>query len=99
MLAALTDGSSIAIEAVAIPLLLLITFGLGRFLKRRAGVQLGLLYQLFCVAFAIWLPLEIVQTDFPNRFWAMHALRAANILLGTVFLLALMRRYYWEIWF
>ena len=25
--------------------------------------------------------------------------RAANVLLGTVFILALLRRYYWEVWF
>jgi small-conductance mechanosensitive channel/CRP-like cAMP-binding protein len=99
MLAALTDGSSIAIEAVAIPVLLVITFGVGRFLKRRAGVHLGPLYQLFCIAFATWLPLEILKTDFPHRLGTMHALRAANVLLGTVFVLALVRRYYWELWF
>ena len=99
MLAELTDGSSIAIEAIAIPLLLVLTLGLGRFLKRRAGVHLGLFYQLFCVVFAVWLPLEFLGTDFSYRLVTMHALRAANILLGTVFIQALLRRYYWELWF
>jgi len=99
MLAEMIDGSSIAIEAVAIPALFAITLGIGRFLKRRAGVQLGLLYQLFCVVFAIWLPMEIVRTDFSNREPIMHVLRAANVLLGTIFILALLRRYYWELWF
>ena len=99
MLAELTDGSSIAIEAVAIPVLLAIMLGLGRSLKRRAGVKLGLFYQLFSIAFAIWLPLEIFRTEFPSRFATMHALRAANILLGTIFILAIVRRYYWELWF
>jgi small-conductance mechanosensitive channel/CRP-like cAMP-binding protein len=99
MLAQLTDGSSIAIEAIAIPVLLIVTLGLGRFLKRRAGVHLGPLYQLFCIAFAVWLPLEILRTDFPHRLGTMHALRAANVLLGTIFIIALLRRYYWEIWF
>ena len=99
MLAELTDGSSIAIEAIAIPVLFAVTLGLGRFLKRHSGVHLGLLYQLFCIAFAVWLPLEIIQTDFPYRAVTMPALRAANVLLGTIFILALLRRYYWEIWF
>jgi small-conductance mechanosensitive channel/CRP-like cAMP-binding protein len=99
MLAEMIDGSSIAIEAVAIPALFAITLGVGRFLKRRAGVQLGILYQLFCVVFAVWLPMEIIGTDFSNREPVMHALRAANVLLGTIFILALMRRYYWELWF
>ncbi|MEP6670527.1 MAG: mechanosensitive ion channel family protein [Chthoniobacter sp.] len=99
MLAELTDGSSIAIEATAIPVLLAITIGLGRFLKRHSGIQLGPLYQLFCITFAVWLPLEILGTNFPFRLGTMHALRAANVLLGTIFILAIMRRYYWELWF
>jgi small-conductance mechanosensitive channel/CRP-like cAMP-binding protein len=99
MLALLTDGSSIAIEFVAIPVLLALGLGIGRFLKRRAGVQLGLFYQLFCILFAVWLPLEILRTEFPRRESVMHALRAANVLLGAFFVLALVRRYYWEIWF
>ena len=99
MFADTIDGSSIAIEAVAIPVLFAITLGIGRFLKRRAGVQLGISYQLFCIVFAVWLPMEIVGTDFPNRLAIMHALRAANVLLGTIFIIALLRRYYWELWF
>ncbi|MEI9894279.1 MAG: mechanosensitive ion channel family protein [Chthoniobacter sp.] len=98
MLAELIDGSSIAIEAIAIPVLMALTLGLGRFLKRRS-VDLGLFYQLFCIAFAIWLPLEILHTEFPHRLGTMRALRAANVLLGTFFILALVRRYYWELWF
>lgn len=99
MLAELIDGSSIAIEAVAIPVLLAVTLGLGRFLKRRAAVHLGPLYQLFCITFAVWLPMEILSTDFPSREGTMNALRAANVLLGTIFIIALLRRYYWELWF
>lgn len=99
MLAQLTEGSSIAIEAIAIPLLFVITLTLGRFLKRQAGVQLGLLFQLFCFVFSIWLPLEILRTDFAQRADTIRLLRAANVLLGTFFLLALFRRYYWELWY
>jgi len=99
MLAQLTDGSSIAIEAFAIPGLFAIMLGVGRFLKRRAGVQLGLLYRLFCITFAVWLPLEVLQKEFPYRVATMHALRAANVVLVTFFILALVRRYYWELWF
>ncbi len=99
MFAKLTEGSSIAVEAVAIPLLFVATVALGRFLKRRAGVDLGLRYQLFCVAFAFWLPLELVGSDFPERAEVMRALRSANVLLGMFFTLALVRRYYWELWF
>jgi small-conductance mechanosensitive channel/CRP-like cAMP-binding protein len=99
MFAELTGGSSIAVEAVAIPILFVTTVTLGRFLKRRAGVQLGLGFQLFCIAFSVWLPLQILGTDFPHREGIMRALRAANVLLATFLILPLVRRYYWELWF
>jgi len=99
MLADLTDGSSIAIDAVAIPVLIVIGLVVGRFLKRRAGVHLGILYRLFCITFAIWLPLEALRNNFPYRLPMMHALRAANVLLATFFILALIHRYYWELWY
>jgi small-conductance mechanosensitive channel/CRP-like cAMP-binding protein len=99
MLADSIDGSSVAIEAVAIPVIYAVGLTVGRFLKRKAGVQLGPLYQIFCVTFAVWLPLEILRTEFNYRLPTMHALRAANVLLGAFFILALVRRYYWELWY
>ena len=99
MFADLTGRSSIAVEAVAIPILFVALVALGRLLKRRAGVHLGLAFQFFCIVFSLWLPLEVVGADFPHRDGVMRALRAANVLLGTFFILALVRRYYWEFWF
>jgi small-conductance mechanosensitive channel/CRP-like cAMP-binding protein len=99
MLAALLGSSSIAAEAIAVPVIFVLAVGVGRFLKRRAGVQLGLPYLLLCIAFSLWLPLEIVGAEFPHRVVTMRALRAANVLLGAFFVLALIRRYYWELWF
>jgi small-conductance mechanosensitive channel len=37
--------------------------------------------------------------DFPDREACLRALRAANVLFGTFLVLALVRRYYWELWF
>jgi len=67
MLADFTGGSSIVAEAIAEPLLLVLMLMLGRLLKRRAGVQLGVLYQLFSIAFSFWLPLEITGSHFLHR--------------------------------
>ena len=99
MLAELTDGSSIAVTIVVGLAMFVAGIGLGRWLKRRAGVRLGFLYLLFCAAFVVWLSLEISTRDFPHRPDVLRALRAANVLLGTLFALALIRRYYWEGWF
>jgi small-conductance mechanosensitive channel/CRP-like cAMP-binding protein len=99
MFAALPDFNALLVELAIMPVLYVGTLALGRWLKRSAGVQLGVLYQLFCVLFSIWLPLEILGTEFPNREPLIQLGRAANILLGTVFVLALIRRYFWERWY
>jgi len=99
MFAELTEGSSIAV-AILIGLALFIAgIGFGRWLKRRAGVNLGFFYLLFCATFVLWISLEFETGNFPDRLDVLRALRAANVLLGTVFILALVRRYYWELWF
>jgi len=71
--------------------------GLGRILKRRAGIRLGLPYQLLSLVLSIYLPFEIFG-DHPD-FAALRELRAAAILLGGAFVLALVRRYVWEGYF
>jgi small-conductance mechanosensitive channel/CRP-like cAMP-binding protein len=99
MFAELTGGSAVAVTIVVGFGLFLAGLGLGRWLKRRSGVRLGFLYLLFCASFVLWVSLEIEAGDFPHRLGVLRALRAANVFLGTFFLLALVRRYYWEIWF
>ncbi len=99
MLADLTGNSRLAVEFVTAPLLFAILLTVGRLLKRRAGVPLGFFYLLFCVVVAVWAPLEFFHATFPYRENTMRALRTAVVLLGTVFFLALLRRYYWELWF
>ncbi len=98
MPASLFGESTIAVEAVAIPVVFVVAVAFGRVLKRR-GVELGVNFLLLCIAFALWIPLEVGGADFPTRFETLRALRAANLLLGTLFGLALLRRYYWELWF
>jgi len=85
--AALTVGAFIGTFFVALTI--------GRLLKRRAGVQLGILYQLFCLTLAFYVALAVygVQATWPNH------IGAAAILLSTVFVVALINRYLWDWYF
>jgi len=85
--AALTVGAFIGTFFVAL--------SFGRFLKRGAGVQLGLLYQLFCLTLAFYAALAVygVQAD-----WRNH-IGAAAILLSTALVVALVNRYVWDWYF
>ncbi len=68
---------------------------IGRFLKRRAGVRLGLLFKLFCLTLAFY-----AATWFYGLHvdWQKHV-NAAAILLTTAFLLALLDRTVWDAYF
>src|SRR6266404_4295914 len=85
--AALTVGAFIGTFFVAL------TFG--RLLKRGAGVQLGILYQLFCLTLAFYAALWVygVQAD-----WRNH-IGAAAILLSSALVVALVNRYVWDWYF
>jgi small-conductance mechanosensitive channel/CRP-like cAMP-binding protein len=73
----------------------LFALAVGRFLKRRAGVRLGILYQLFAFTLAFYTALAVygVQAD-----WRNH-IGAAAILLSTALLVALINRYVWDVYF
>ena len=85
--AALTVGAFIGTFFVAL--------SVGRLLKRGAGVQLGILYQLFCLTLAFYASLAVygVQAD-----WRNH-IGAAAILLSTALVVALVNRYVWDWYF
>ena len=85
--AALTVGAFIGTFFVALMF--------GRLLKRGAGVQLGLLYQLFCLTLAFYAALAVygVQAD-----WRNH-IGASAILLSTALVVALFNRYVWDWYF
>jgi small-conductance mechanosensitive channel/CRP-like cAMP-binding protein len=79
--------------------ILLVTVSLGRLLKRRSGVQLGTLYLLFCGSLALFVPVVFLLSDSGLRASLIRPLAASTLLLGTFFVLALLRRYFWELWF
>jgi small-conductance mechanosensitive channel/CRP-like cAMP-binding protein len=77
------------------PPLLVVLLALGRLLKRRGGVRLGVSYQLFSLALACFVPACFLSPE-P---WLFDALATVVILLGVSFLLALLRRFVWEYYF
>ncbi|MEI8340778.1 MAG: mechanosensitive ion channel family protein [Verrucomicrobiota bacterium] len=86
--------------AVTIPVVYSITMLVGRFLRRRSGVKLGVMYRLFSIAISIFLPLLFLDINFhSDPFDLQRELEAVSILLGAFFLTALIRRYLWEGYF
>jgi small-conductance mechanosensitive channel/CRP-like cAMP-binding protein len=73
----------------------------GRWLKRKAGVQLGLMYKLFAIALALYIPVRLFNWKEIGKkpFTLGNDLKAACLLLGVFFLLSLMKRYLWEYYF
>src|SRR3954467_12938513 len=65
---------------------------LGRLLKRRAGVRLGVLFQLFCLTLAFYAAMWSYGV---KANWRNHV-GAAVFLLSTAFIVALLDRYLWD---
>jgi small-conductance mechanosensitive channel/CRP-like cAMP-binding protein len=72
-----------------------VTLTIGRLLKRRAGVRLGVWFQLFCLTLAFYAALWVYGVQAP---WRNHV-GAIVTLLGTGVLLALVDRYVWQSYF
>src|SRR5262245_14910496 len=95
MFNALTEVHRDAITVVVFIVTFFVALGIGRFLKRRAGVQLGLLFQLFCLTLAFYAAIAVYGVHAP---WRYHVGTAA-ILLSTAFVVALVNRYVWDFYF
>src|SRR5438132_12792670 len=72
-----------------------IALTVGRFLKRRAEVRLGLLYQLFCLALAFYIAIAVYGV---HASWRSH-IASAVLLLSTALVVALVNRYVWDLYF
>src|SRR5467141_2213546 len=72
-----------------------VAVGVGRFLKRRAGVRLGLLFRLFCLTLAFYAAIAVYGV---HASWRNHV-GAAAILLSTALVVALVNRYVWDLYF
>src|SRR5882724_7153575 len=84
-----------AITVVVFIATFFVALTIGRILKRRAGVRLGILYQLFCLTVAFYAALAAygVHTN-----WRNHV-GAAAVLLSTAFIFALVNRYLFDLYF
>src|SRR5881409_3437784 len=95
MLNTLPEAQRDAITVVVFIGTFFVALGIGRFLKRRAGVQLGLLFRLFCLTLAFYAAIAVYGVHAPWR----HHVGAAAILLSTALGVALVNRYVWDLYF
>jgi small-conductance mechanosensitive channel/CRP-like cAMP-binding protein len=95
MFSALSETERDAITAVVFLGTFFVTFGVGRFLKRRAKVKLGLLYRLFCLMLAFYAAIAVYGV---HESWRNHV-GAAVILLSTALAVALVNRYVWDLYY
>jgi small-conductance mechanosensitive channel/CRP-like cAMP-binding protein len=95
MFSAVSEAQRDAITAVVFVGTFFVALGVGRFLKRRAGVHLGLLFRLFCLILAFYAAISVYGVHAP---WRYHV-GAAAILLSTALIVALVNRYVWDLYF
>src|SRR5256885_6919155 len=95
MFDAVTEAQRDAITVVVFIGTFFVALGIGRFLKRRAGVQLGLFFRLFCLVLAFYAAITVYGV---HASWRFHVGSAA-ILLSTALMVALVNRYVWDFYF
>ena len=95
MFEAVSEAERDVITVVVFIVTFFVALGIGRFLKRRAGVQLGLLFQLFCLTLAFYAAITVYGV---HASWRFHV-GAAAILLSTALIVALVNRYVWDFYF
>src|SRR5437667_7877594 len=95
MFTSLLEPHNAAVTIVVFIGTFFVALTIGRLLKRRAGVRLGVLYQLFCLTLAFYAALAVygVHTN-----WRNH-IGAAAILLSSALVVALVDRYIWDLYF
>ena len=95
MLDAVSEAQHGTITVLVFFVTFFVALGIGRFLKRRAGVQLGLVFRLFCLIIAFYAAIAVYGVQAP---WRRHV-GAAAILLSTPLIVALINRYVWDLYF
>ena len=109
-LTSLLSHPSVILALGAAPIIYLGGLAIGRFLKRKYEVPLGLIYRVFCLALGCYVPLRVLyavefpagHVDDPAQAWQTSGIRhfqAALMVLGAVVGLQLIRRFYWQRWF
>src|SRR5215472_12584115 len=95
MFNAVSEAERDAITVIVFVGTFFIAVGIGRFLKRRAGVRLGLLFRLFCLILAFYAAIAVYGV---HASWRNHV-GTAVILLSTAVVVALVNRYVWDFYF
>src|SRR5436190_3352956 len=95
MFSAVPEAERDAITVIVFIATFFVSLGTGRFLKRRAGVRLGLLFRLFCLIVAFYAAIAVYGVQAPWR----HHVGAAAVLLSTALVVALVNRYVWDFYF
>src|SRR5438105_13223711 len=95
MFNALPEAERGAITVIVFIATFFVSLWIGRFLKRRAGVALGLFFRLFCLILAFYAAIAVYGMQAPWR----HHVGAAAILLSTALVVALINRYVWDFYF
>src|SRR5438874_8531435 len=95
MFDAVSEAQRDAITVVVFIGTFFIAVGIGRFLKQRAGVRLGLLFRLFSLILAFYAAIAVYGV---HACWRNHVV-AAEILLSTALVVALVNRYIWDFYF
>src|SRR5438034_986493 len=95
MFSAVPEAERDAITVIVFIATFFVSLGIGRFLKRRAGVRLGLLFRLFSLIVAFYAAIAVYGVHAPWR----HHVGAAAILLSTALVVALVNRYVWDFYF
>jgi small-conductance mechanosensitive channel/CRP-like cAMP-binding protein len=101
MFTTLLETQKAAVTIVVFIATFFVALAIGRLLKRRAGVRLGILYQLFCLALAFYAALATyaaLASYGIHANWRNH-IGAAAILLSTALVVALVNRYVWDFYF
>src|SRR5215475_5296332 len=95
MFSGLSEAERAAITAVVFVGTFFVALWVGRYLKRRAGVRLGLLFRLFCLILAFYAAISVYGV---HASWRNHV-GTAVILLSTALVVALVNRYVWDLYF
>ncbi len=95
MLKAYVETQHAAATVVTFLFVYFATLALGRFLKRKAQVRLGIFFQLFCLTLAFYAAINIYGV---SARWVNHV-GALLVLLSTALVVALTDRYVWDAYF
>jgi small-conductance mechanosensitive channel len=95
MLHAMIENYRAPATVIAFLVTYFVALSIGRLLKRKAGVPLGILFQAFCLTLAFYAAVTVYGV---HANWRNHV-GAALVILSAAVVVALIDRYVWDAWF